>query len=253
MIRVPQNNSRVRVPKTAELVAGHLRRRIVTGELSAGEPLPSEAVLAAHFGVSRATLREAFRILESEQLIEVLRGARGGARALKPDPAVAAVATGVLLQSMGTTLLDVYRARASLEESAIATASPRRLAGPLATLDRLVAEGAGLVEDPQAYAEHDVAFHRAVVDLAGNATLKVLADMLLHIISAHNRAHVAALPDGYDVPAIKTGQRAHAKLARLLSAGEMEEARRYWRRHLDAVQGYMLGDSREAVVDVVSA
>src|ERR1700680_3463946 len=62
---------RIRVPKTAELVAAELRRKIVRGELAEGDALPSEAVLMAEFAVSRPTLREAFRVLESESLISI--------------------------------------------------------------------------------------------------------------------------------------------------------------------------------------
>jgi DNA-binding FadR family transcriptional regulator len=250
---VPLDASLVRVPKAGELVAAELRRKIVTGELEVDEPLPSEAVLMAQFGVSRPTLREAFRILESEQLIRVVRGARGGARVLRPDPAVAARYTGVLLQSAGTPLIDVYHARATLEESAIGMAAGRRLAGQLKELDRLLADGAKLVEDPPAYAEHDVVFHRAVVDLAGNTTLKVMADMLLHIIGAHNRAFIAAHPAGHELPANRTAQRAHAKLVRLLEDGDVETAQRHWRRHLEGVEKYMIGDSKETIVDVLAA
>ena len=46
----------VRVPKTAELVAGNLRRQIITGELQEGDALPPESELTEHFGVSRPTL-----------------------------------------------------------------------------------------------------------------------------------------------------------------------------------------------------
>ncbi|HEX3460192.1 MAG TPA: GntR family transcriptional regulator, partial [Acidimicrobiales bacterium] len=53
---------RFRVPKASELVAGDLRRQIVRKELSEGDALPPEAELMQHFGVSRPTLREAFRI-----------------------------------------------------------------------------------------------------------------------------------------------------------------------------------------------
>src|SRR4051794_8165047 len=67
----------VRVPKTAELVARRIRRQIVTGELKEGDALPPESQLMADFTISRPTLREAFRILESEALITVRRGARG--------------------------------------------------------------------------------------------------------------------------------------------------------------------------------
>ena len=66
----------VKVPKTAELVAAQLRRQIVRGDLREGDALPPEATLMEQFAVSRPTLREAFRVLESEALISVRRGAR---------------------------------------------------------------------------------------------------------------------------------------------------------------------------------
>src|ERR1700736_5393707 len=101
----------VRAPKTGELVASHLRRQIVRGELRPGETLPLETELMEQYGVSRPTLREAFRILEAETLISVRRGSRGGARVVAPDVAVAARYVGLLLQTQVTTINDVYEAR----------------------------------------------------------------------------------------------------------------------------------------------
>src|SRR3954449_12843182 len=106
---------KVRVPKMAELVAQQLRRQIIRGELSEGEALPSEAALMAKFGVSRPTLREAFRVLESEGLISVRRGAHGGARVHTPNGDVAARYAGLVLEFRGATLEDVYDARAVME------------------------------------------------------------------------------------------------------------------------------------------
>src|SRR3546814_16660333 len=73
-----------RVPKTAELVADRIRRRIISGELDEGASLPPEGQLLEQFGVSRPTLREAIRILEAERLITVTRGSRSGARVSAP-------------------------------------------------------------------------------------------------------------------------------------------------------------------------
>src|ERR1700694_5272232 len=101
----------VRAPKTAELIAIQLRRRIARRELSEGDALPPESQLMDQFGVSRPILREAFRILESESLIEVRRGVRGGARVRLPDPRTVARYTALLLQLKGTTLGDVLDAR----------------------------------------------------------------------------------------------------------------------------------------------
>src|SRR3954469_23872896 len=101
----------LRVPKMAELVAQRLRRQIVRGELTEGDALPSEAELMTQFGVSRPTLREAFRVLESEGLIRVRRGAHGGARVQTPNGDIAARYAGLVLEFRGTTLEDVYDAR----------------------------------------------------------------------------------------------------------------------------------------------
>ncbi|MET9089695.1 GntR family transcriptional regulator, partial [Streptomyces sp. NPDC004237] len=116
----------VRVPKTAELVAARLRRMIVRGELAEGESLPSETALMEQFAVSRPTLREAFRVLESESLINVRRGARGGARVQIPEGTVAARYAGVVLEYRGTTLKDVYDARTVIEAPCAGLLAERR-------------------------------------------------------------------------------------------------------------------------------
>src|ERR1700737_3860241 len=95
------NVSTVRVPKAGEMVAAQLRRQIVLGQLKEGDQLPSESVLMEQFGVSRPTLREAFRILEAEGAITVRRGVRGGARVQVPDTNGAAPHIGLPLQDRG--------------------------------------------------------------------------------------------------------------------------------------------------------
>src|SRR5260221_1083150 len=110
----------VRVPKAAELVAAKIRRQIVSGDLPEGTALPPEAELVARYGVSRPTLREAFRILESELLVTVRRGVKGGAVVHTPSLEVAARSAQALLQYRGATLADLHQARILLEPPAAA-------------------------------------------------------------------------------------------------------------------------------------
>ncbi len=72
-----------RRPKAYEEVADTLLARIARGQLSDGDRLPGEIGLADEFGVSRATIREALRLLGAQDLIHTSKGAGGGG--LHPD------------------------------------------------------------------------------------------------------------------------------------------------------------------------
>src|SRR5271167_661366 len=132
--------SAVRSPKTAELVARTLRRMVVDGQLSDGDFLPHEAELMAHFQVSRPTLREAVRILESERLVEVRRGSRTGARVRVPGAEIVARPAGLLLELSGATLADVMTARIAIEPAAAKLLAVSGTVDAHNELDRLVGE-----------------------------------------------------------------------------------------------------------------
>ncbi|MEX5633929.1 FadR/GntR family transcriptional regulator, partial [Parafrankia sp. FMc2] len=171
----------IRVPKTAELVAAQLRRQIVRGELVEGDALPPEAVLMEQFGVSRPTLREAFRVLESEALISVRRGAHGGARVHTPDGQVAARYAGLVLEHRHTTVADVHTAHTLLEPAAV------RLLATHHTDTTLTALHTALTHtDPN----H---FHHQLLEHAGNQTLTMIAGMLRHILDTHTNPRPAKI------------------------------------------------------------
>lgn len=247
-----QKSTVVKIPKASELVAANLRRRIITGALKPGELLPNESVLMQEFGVSRPTLREAFRILESEAIITVLRGARGGGRVLEPDGAVAARYMGILLQYQGTPLSDVYRARTEIEVSAVGMLGGGRRKAGLRQLEILADEAARLVDDDDAFAEHDLRFHEVIVEATGSTTLAALSTMLFQIIEAHNAAFIAAHPRGFTTAGNKQARRAYLRLIKLLADGDVDSAQKHWRRHLEAVETYMVGDSDSTLVEVLS-
>jgi DNA-binding FadR family transcriptional regulator len=234
---------RVRVPKTAELVAAHLRRQIVRNELHENDALPPEAVLMAQFGVSRPTLREAFRVLEAEGLISVRRGAHGGARVHTPDIDVAARYAGLVLEHRGATLSDVYEA-AGLIEPACATMLAQsssdehlaRLKESLAAGEAALKNGADEVEIMEA---HD-AFHALLVELTGNQTMIVLHRIMRAIVEIANTTMAAqASSNGSARRAARKGQKAHESLVAALQAGDGEAASTCWHQHLTAADEYV--------------
>lgn len=205
------------------------------------------------FGVSRPTLREAFRILEAEQVIQVRRGARGGARVMLPDTAAAARYAGTLLQYRGTTLADVYEARSHLECAAVAMLAKKRTAADLSRLDQMLTDGENLLDDPGTFGQkHDPAFHKLLVELYRNQTMSVLLDILYSIVESHSERFINehrgdAAMEAKTLPA----HRAHVKLVDLIRGKEADRAVAFWRRHLTQVSKFMINDPGETVVDVL--
>jgi GntR family transcriptional repressor for pyruvate dehydrogenase complex len=249
-----RQNSPVRVPKTAELVANRLRRQIVKGQLKEGESLPPEAELIVQFGVSRPTLREAFRILESESLISVTRGSRGGARVHLPDPRTAARRAGILLQVRGVTLADVQEARMILEPPCARLLAARRDRDAIRRLSALIEQEKIEVEDAHAFAELSTSFHELVVELGGNQTLSLLVSLLHDIVEIHAEA---SLERSADAGAAALGSRrrairSHEKLVRLAEMGDAERAERHWRNHIDVASKLVLNTvGAKTVVDLL--
>jgi GntR family transcriptional regulator, transcriptional repressor for pyruvate dehydrogenase complex len=243
-------SSLVRVPKTAELVARELRRRIVRGELKEGDNLPPESSLIEEFGISRPTMREAFRILETERLISVSRGSRGGARVHLPDVDVVARYAGLYLQARHTTLADVYEARLLIEPAAVRQLVERRPRTIIEELRNIVQEMDHSINDPEAYSHLAAAFHLKIIEGSGNETLTLLGHVIIHVWEAHL---INAVGIRYDVDLAKQGLRSSKKLLDLIEAGDADAAAQHVRRHLERSGKITLRDSGStSIVEVLS-
>src|SRR3954452_4096131 len=171
------------VREKPQQIADELRGLIASGELSEGDSLGREPELVERFGVSRPSLREALRILETEGLITVLRGVHGGVIVHEPDQRMTARTAASLLQARNVSLADVFDARAQLEP--LATRLIASMRGPRAAvveLQALIEQEEEAIEDPEAFGVADAAFHDRLVALAGNQTLSIVAEMLNEIV-----------------------------------------------------------------------
>ena len=224
---------RVQVPKAAALVADDLRRRIVHSDLSEGDALPNETELMEYYGLSRPTLREALRVLENESLIEVKRGAKGGARVRLPDVAVTARHAALLLQLQGTTLQDVIEARRIIEPAVVRMLAERRPPQAIEKLNAAHENALATVDDPMAYARAAARFHEQVIELAGNRTLTLLARIVQEISEAHNQAVLATVRRPRS--SAEHANDDHAALVGHIERGEADEAFALWGDHIDRI------------------
>lgn len=242
----------VLVPKAAELVAARLRRQIVVGERIEGEMLPPEIVLCAQLGVSRPTLRQALRILESELLVTVLRGRNGGTRVNRPSAEVAGRYLGNLLQFERATLDDVHTARLLLEPAAVATLAGRLTDSQLEEL-RGLAAAVRAQTDRGGRRAAGGRFHTALVGMTGNPAVILFAELVQRLIGAHaarfeqrSEPSRPAQPPETQPPETRPPETrppdAHDRVLELLRAGAAQEAARVWRDHLEHVHARLRAD-----------
>lgn len=88
----------VKVGRAGEEVALQIEAAIIDGRLALGERLPSERALQAHFGTGRGVIREALGVLKQKGLIEVKKGAKGGAFVKQVDMTRACESLGLFLK-----------------------------------------------------------------------------------------------------------------------------------------------------------
>lgn len=251
----------VRAPKMAELIAAQLRRQVASGELKPGDFLPPETQLMEQFGVSRPTLREAFRVLETERLISVRRGSRGGAQVVAPDLSVIGRYVGLLLQIQGTTIDDVYEARKVAEPACARMLAIRRTQQDIDDLNEVIAEisaavaGKGVVPDPVQWSRLTNRFHELIMQRSGNKTLALQSAVLADIVASHVMQRVSRNFDETESPErFKRAIRAYKKLVALVEARDADGAEKLWLSHMDAAEAYLLKDDlrNKPIIDLFS-
>ena len=147
-------------------IATAIRESIVSGALAVDERLPNEVELAAQFGVSRPTVREALKRLAAQNLIRSRRGVSGGNFVTLPS-------SEQVRSDLSTTatLLVSHESRRLLETTCARLAAERRTTDHLAELvDALERQARPDLSDEE-FCDADVAFHRVIVQAAGNPVL----------------------------------------------------------------------------------
>ncbi|MEU1630391.1 GntR family transcriptional regulator [Streptomyces sp. NPDC020096] len=205
---------------TVQRVADVLRGRIAAGALRPGTRLSEEA-LGAALGVSRNTLREAFRVLAHERLV------------------VHEMNRGVFVRSLGPAdVADIYLTRRALE-----TAGVRAAAGSsrLAAVTEAVTAGESAARDGDwaAVADADLCFHRALGGLTGSERIDAyLAGLLAELRLAFA---VMSDPRALHEPFLRRNR----EIAELLGDGRTDRAEAELIRYLDDAQELIMTRMRQ--------
>lgn len=222
-----------RALRASELVARHLRNRIIRGQLKEGERLPQEAELVAAFQVSRPTMREAIGILEAEGLVVMKRGAKGGVIVHRPDVRVAARYVEFILESTKVPVTDVFFVRAVIEPAAARVLAEEKRDTAPAILRECIAEGREKFDSDFQFGIAAARLHNKLVELTEKPTLILLSNLVLGVYERYLSVVAENAARNVDnSPAKSKGLKALEKLIEHIENGDSEGAERFWREHM---------------------
>ena len=151
-----------------EVIVETIRREIYAGNLKPGQKLPNEMELARQFGVGRAAVREALKVLELSGLLTVRRGYNGGTFVAPPDFEDASEVVTFTLRLGHTTVEQLIEARDVIEVRAAELAAERATELEIADLEETIKRMERNMNVPARYIAADVDFHIAVAEMARN-------------------------------------------------------------------------------------
>jgi GntR family transcriptional regulator, transcriptional repressor for pyruvate dehydrogenase complex len=175
----------VAVTRASSAIVDQIRAAIVSGRVKQGERLPPERELAAQFGVSRVTVRDALRALEATGLVEIRVGARGGAFVSAPTGSHVGQAMSDMVRMSAVSPEDVVEARLVVELGTVTLACARATDEDLDTLSRL-AERAHAALDAGTYTrELSWEFHALLGRAAHNEAIEGMTRSFQDSLSMH--------------------------------------------------------------------
>jgi DNA-binding FadR family transcriptional regulator len=217
----------------SEQIALEIRRYVEQNDLTPGDRIGTEQELAAEFGVSRPTLREALRLLASSHLIRVGRGRAGGIFVARtPNEGMTtglSEAIATMLATESVSMSELLEARMFLEVPLAGLAA--RNAGPetVAQLEAAIADAEGNAPGSDAFNNADALFHRTLAEAAGNDLLIAFTSWTLDVLQPSLIVSIAAQIDGDAI------LRQHREILRAVRRNQRAAAERAMHAHLDYV------------------
>lgn len=223
----------VRRPKAAEVVAWEIRRKIINGEISEGDNLPPEPALIRSFNVSRPTLREALRILESQDLIAIDQGQRKGARVRLPNIDHASLQIALLMQVRRVTLREIIDAWLLLEPKVVALLAHHSSHTVTRALRAAIGEVPAAATGDEDTVHRCRDFHEMLLEANENSALGSIVGILRRIVQMHFDAALVSYSGlATQIQEVSVVDQDHSRLIDRIEAGDGGGAEDQWRSHI---------------------
>ena len=206
--------------------ADEIAGQIMTGALQPGDPLPGEVQLAELFGVTRSTVREGLRQLESDGLVR-----RPSPRRLEISlPSVDGLSTRShrAMALMQVTFRELWQVALATEPLAAEHAARHATPEGIAALEEIHARLVAAQDDAARTIAIDTEFHSHIAEMSGNRVLVLAREPIALLLFQGFRRVAPTAPNAF-----ARQIEAHSHVVAAIRAGDPERARAWALRHIE--------------------
>ena len=230
--------SPVSTGRISEEIVEQIKLAIRSGQVRPGDRLPPERDLAERFGVSRVSVRDALRILETSGLITIRVGARGGAYVTAPPSNLLGEGIANMLMASSLSPSQVAEARLVIELAIVPLVCERATEEDLAFLAEICAESQRALAEGSYHMELSARFHIALARATHNPAIAMLIESFRGpLLATLERAKQVAPTMG------RSGVREHIALVEAIRARDVAKAQEIMARHLGRTVRRLAGRS----------
>lgn len=231
------------VPKASDALAEQIRQLILAGTFAPGDMLPTERELTQETGLSRTTVRDALRILESHGLIVTKPGRSGGSMVTLPGRASISQSVELFVRTHGIKLSSLLECRVAVEPALARLAALNRTKAQLDEMMSLHEQFVQSIDDVMRYKRINLDWHLAIARASQNEPLMALIEAITTPIREAMDYRDVTTPE-IRASAIKS----HTGIMQAIKDQDGEAAFNRMNRHVSAyrdISAERLGDNPE--------
>lgn len=217
--------------KAYEDIVQQIRTLIEAGELKQNDHLPSERDLSETFRVSRTTVREAIRTLESMKLLQSRQGDGTYVLASSEESLIQPLA--VALFNERDDLRDIFYIRKVIEPHIAEMAAENATPQEMEELEKILREQKACIGQGENIIETDSAFHNLMVKATKNRVMERLISALIDLLKQSREKYL--MEEESDKRAIKSLE-GHRRVLAAIKKGDRAAARKSMLRHLEDIE-----------------
>jgi GntR family transcriptional repressor for pyruvate dehydrogenase complex len=227
----------VKANRISHNIVEQIRTAILDGDLKIGDQLPSEKEFAKHFGVSKSSLREAYRVLEAYGLLEIRQGMTGGAFIKEVDLNTIKDSLSNYFFFQNPGLKEYTQIRTFLEPQVVRLCAEKIAIKDIEYLENNILEMEKKSDGKKFGGDLDIAFHKKLVDITGNKIISLIVETIqTALINIKQIVHT-------DEQFLKMVCRGHKEIVDALKAHDPEKASKAMLNHINEVEKGMLAST----------